>query len=67
VGRVVFHERHVLVRRGVEDDVGLEFDTDAQRALGVDDVVQDCLAFDLGEAARDLAIDLEESVLGCAP
>jgi hypothetical protein len=61
---VVLHQRHVLVRRRVEDGVGPEARQQASGLLGVDHVVEEGLALDVREAGAELAVDLEQRVLG---
>ena len=61
--RVVLHHGYMLVRGGVEDDVGLFLAKEGQGALGVNNIVQRGAAGDEGKSAGDLAVDLKERVL----
>ena len=62
VGGVVFHQRHVLVRGGVEDGVRFDVGDDAERGFGIDHVVQHGFAGNIGKTLGDLAVDFEEGV-----
>jgi hypothetical protein len=65
VGRVILHQRHVLVGRGVEDDVRTQRrPAELKRPLGDRQRRAARLpALDVSEASAELAIDLEERVL----
>ncbi len=63
VRRVILHERHVLVRGGVEDRVRAQLIQKPLRSRRVDNIVQDGAARNAGESLGDLPIDFEQSIL----
>ena len=61
---VVFHQGHVLVCRGVEDDHGPFLVQQPPRAIAVGHVVQQGAAGHARVVPSQAAVDLEEGVLG---